>query len=202
MNTNTLIKLSVAVFILSSTTSCIPVVAAGTAVMGTTIAQERSAGDRLDDNLTAVKIRDIYSQAEFGELFSRISVTVYEGRAMLVGSVKDKSYATKAAELAWQVKGVSEVINELVVKSIDVKSYSNDVVIANAVRANIVFKDNVHLINYKVDVNNGIVYLIGVANNRSEINNAIQTAAKVDGVKQVINHIVLKSDVRRKGAAK
>lgn len=195
---HTLIKFSIAGLILSSTTSCLPIVAAGSAVVGTAIAEERSAGDKLDDNLVAVKVRDMYSKAEFSELLSRISVTVYEGRVMLVGSVKERAYVTQAVDIAWKVNGVKEVINELIVSSVDIKSYSKDTFIANTVRSKLLFDEVVQSVNYKVDTNNSTVYLLGIAKNQEELTKAITIARSVKGVKQVVNHVVLRDDIRRK----
>lgn len=196
-----LTKLSIATIILSATTGCVPMVAAGSAVAGTVIVEERSAGDKLDDNILAVKIRDMYSKAQFEELLSRISVTVYEGRVMLVGSVKEQKYITEAVDIAWKVNGVKEVISELVVSSVDIKSYSKDTFIANTVRSKLLFGEDILSVNYKVDANNSTVYLLGIAQSQEELNKVINIARSVKGVKQVVNHVVLKDDVRRKREA-
>jgi len=195
---NTLVKLSIAAIILSTTTACFPIVAASSAVVGTAIAEERSAGDKLDDNILAIKIRDMYSKAQFEELLSRISVTVYEGRVMLVGSVKEQKYVTQAIDIAWKVNGVKEVISELVVSPIGIKSYSKDTFIANTVRSKLLFGEDILSVNYKIDANNSTVYLLGIAQNQEELDKVINIARSVKGVKQVVNHVVLKDDVRRK----
>jgi osmotically-inducible protein OsmY len=193
-----LIKLSLLMASLSLLTSCFPLAVAGTAIVGTSIAEERSAGDKLDDNIVAVKIRDKYAKAEFSELLSRISVTVHEGRVMLTGNVKEESYAKQAVDLAWQVPGVKEVINEMEISSYDPKEYAKDTFIANTVRSKLLFHKEVQSVNYKIEVNNGIVYIIGIAQTQDELNNTINAARNLKGVKKVISHVILKTDHRRK----
>ncbi len=193
-----IVKLSILLTSLSSLTACFPIAVASTAVVGAAIVEERSAGTNLDDNIIAIKIRDKYAQEEFNELLSRISVTVHEGRVMLTGSIKEESYAKKAVELAWQIQGVKEVINEMEVSSRTPKEYAKDTFIANTVRSKLLFDADVQSVNYKIETNNGVVYILGLAQTQDELNKAIAIARSIKGVKKVVSHVILKDDSRRK----
>jgi osmotically-inducible protein OsmY len=195
---NKFINLTAIALIISATPGCLPVAAVGTAVVGTSIAEERVAGDKLNDNIIAVKIRDAYVQHEFSELLTRISVTVHEGRVLLVGNLKGEAYVNQAIDIAWEVEGVREVISELIVAPTHVREYAKDTFIANAVRSKLLLEQDVRSVNYKVDSNNGTVYLLGVAQDQKELTLAINIARNVSGVKQVVSHVLLRDDSRRK----
>lgn len=117
---------------------------------------------------------------------------------MLTGSVAKYTYAIKAVKIAWSIEGVKEVINELEVGDKDIKTRAGDSWIATKVRTKLLFQKGVHSINYTVDVNNGIVYLIGIAKTKKELDLAINIAREVRGVREVVSHVTLKADPRRK----
>lgn len=177
--------------------SCLPMAAAGTAVVGTSIVEERSAGDRLDDTLILMKIKDKFAQSEFDEMFSRISVTVYEGRVLLTGFVNNESYSKDAEQFAWNTSGVTEVINEIAAAQKDIKDFAKESFIANTIRSKLLVEKNLISPNYKVDASGNTVYLIGVAHTQDELDRAINIARSVRGVGKVVSYVVLKNDPRR-----
>jgi osmotically-inducible protein OsmY len=59
------------------------------------------------------------------------------------------------------------------------------------------FDGAVKNINYTVDVENGVVYLMGIAQDQDELDRVIATARDISDVKKVVNHVLLKSDPRR-----
>ena len=54
-------------------------------------------------------------------------------------------------------------------------------------------------VNYTTDVVHGVVYLMGIAQNREEMDRVVAHAQKVNGVKRVENYVVLKDDPVRNG---
>ena len=54
-------------------------------------------------------------------------------------------------------------------------------------------------VNYTTDVVHGVVYLMGVAQNRDELDRVVDHAQKLNGVKRVENYVVLKDDPVRNG---
>jgi osmotically-inducible protein OsmY len=176
---------------------CMPLAAISTGIVGTTIAEERTAGDKLNDSIITVKIKDHYTQTEISEMLSRISVHSMEGRVLLTGSVTDKKYAAEAAKIAWKVKGVREVINEVEINSKDIKDRAKDLFIESTIESKLLFEKDLSSINYVVDVNNGVVYLLGIAQNDDELKRALQIARSTKGVKKVVNHVIMKDDPRR-----
>ncbi len=197
MNLLQLSKLILAAAVLLPISACVPFAAAGTAVVGTTIAEERSVGDKIDDNIIEIKVKEAYLQNETSEMFERISVNAIEGRVLLTGSVKSVQYRIGAEELAWKISGVKEVINEIVIDKKELSDHAKDMWIASAVRSKLLFEKDLRSINYLVDVNNGTVFLLGLAQDEGELNRAIKIASTVKGVKNVVNHVILVDDPRR-----
>ncbi|MFI4983979.1 MAG: BON domain-containing protein [Rickettsiales bacterium] len=178
---------------------CAPMVGVSSAIVGTTIAQERTAGDKLDDELIILKIKEAYTQEEFNEMLGRISVNSFENRVLLTGSVRDKKFLDKAVELAWKVRGVKEVLNEIIVSQKEFKDHAQDALIANTIRSKYLLEKDFDSLNYTVDVNEGAVYLLGVSQTALESRKAIEIARSVKGVIQVVNYVIPKDDPRRKG---
>lgn len=181
-----------------SSSGCVPLTAISTTVVGTTIAEERTAGGKLDDSIIVVKIKDQFTQTEMSEMLAKISVNVVEGRVLLTGSVTNKKYSEEAAKTAWKVKGVKEVINEVEVSDKGIKDRAKDLFIESAIKSKLLLEKNLSSINYVVDVNNGVAYLLGIAQDNDELKRAIQIARSTKGVKKVVNHAILKDDPRRK----
>lgn len=179
------------------TTGCLPTVMASTAVVGTTIVEDRTAGDKLDDNIISVKIKDSFIREDLEEIMAKVTVSVYEGRVMLTGSVTKEEYSHKAVDMSWKVLGVKEVINEIQVATREMKDLAKDTFIANTVRSKLLLEKNLKSVNYIVDAQAGVVYLLGLAQDDAELRKAIDIARGVKGVRQVVSHVLMKNDPRR-----
>lgn len=176
---------------------CAPITAVSSVVVGSTIMDERTTGDVVDDAVILMKIKDRFLQTEVNEILHRVSVNVSEGRVMLVGNIKDEYYRGKISNLVWGVRGVRELIDEMVINEIDVKQHAKDMFVKNTVKGKLLFSSNLRSVNYLVEVSEGIVYLLGIAQNSVELEKAQRLSASVKGVKKVVSHVILKSDLRR-----
>ena len=84
------------------------------AVCATTHAQE-STGKYVDDSVITTKVKALLAEDDFLKSF-KISVKTYKGRVQLSGFVNSKDAVSKAGEIARDVKGVTSVKNNLIVK--------------------------------------------------------------------------------------
>ncbi len=177
--------------------SCaVAVVGAGGAV-GMGAAQERGFEASVDDAKIKTDISASYVDKTY-RLYHDITVDVSEGRVMLTGSVEKPETHDDAVKIAWQTAGVRQVIDEIQVTSEGgFKSGVDDAWIANKLRTQLMFNGDVRNVNYTVEVENGIVYLFGIAQNQTELDRVIATARDTADVKKIINHVVLKDDPRR-----
>jgi osmotically-inducible protein OsmY len=117
---------------------------------------------------------------------SQFSVSVKDGKAKIQGTVDAYWKKVKAEQNAFNIIGVTEVINELVVVPRENKA---DEVIAEdlmtALDRNIYV--NSHNINIKVE--NGKVTLFGKVRNSLAYRTAVDTARLTPGVKEVVNNL-------------
>jgi osmotically-inducible protein OsmY len=93
------------------------------------------------------------------------------------------------------------VINEIEIGRISLATRSKDSWVAAQIRSKILLEKGVQSVNYSVEVINGVAYILGIAQDDQELESAEQVAGKVGGVKRVVSHVILKTDLRRNAAA-
>lgn len=185
--------------ILSLLSACAPVVLGAGATVGVAATEERGVEGAADDLKIRAEINELWFRQD-ATMFHEVDLRVHEGRVMLTGAVQKPEYRVDAVRLAWQAAGVREVLDEIqVTDSSSFSDYSRDVVIATDLRGRLMFDGQVKNVNYSVEVVNGIVYLMGVAQNQAELDRVIAHARDIRNVKRVVSHVVLKSDPRRTG---
>lgn len=161
------------------------------AVTGISAAQEGG----LDRAYTDTKIKVLINEAWFQydiEAFQKLSTTVNQGRVLITGVVQNPEQRVEAVRLAWQIKDVTQVINEIrVAESEGFKGFIKDGWVTSKLRTSLTFDRGVQSINYSIDTVQGVVYLMGVAQNQVELNRVIETARTTSGVKQVVSYVKL-----------
>lgn len=176
---------------------CAPLIVGGAATAGLAAAQERTIGNAIDDTVISARIKDKLLQAS-SSLFLRVGIEVLEGRVLLTGSVTNAQDRVEAVRLTWTVTGVREVLNEIqVTERGGLADTLADARISASLRFQMMADRGITDINYSIDTVNGIVYLIGIAQDQVELDRVLNYARNISGVKQVVNHVVLKNDPRR-----
>lgn len=181
--------------------------AAGVAVgagasVGVAASQERGVQAAADDTGIKLGVNDRLLKHDV-ELYGKVATAVVEGRVLLTGAVRDQAARDQAGRLAWQVKGVGEVINELQVANAGgIEGFGRDSRITAELRLGILGDRQVADINYAIDTVNGVVYLIGIAQSQAEIDRVIEHARGISGVRRVVSHVWTKDDPRRRAAAR
>lgn len=164
---------------------------------GISVAQERSTRQALTDTEIQLTIDNKLLNESYG-LFADVSSEVVEGRVLLTGSVPEPEQRIRAAEIVWSTPDVVELINELTVAGDGgVLSYGGDVWISTQLRAKILGDKHISGVNYNIETVNGVVHVIGVARNEAELERVTRHASRIDGVKEVVSHVLLKHDERR-----
>ena len=161
------------------------------AVVGVSAAQEGGLSRAASDTAIKVRINEAWFQYDV-EAFQKLSTTVNQGRVLITGVVQNPEQRVEAVRLAWQVKDVQQVINEIrVAESEGVKGFVRDSWITSRLRGSMTLDRNVQSINYSIDTVQGIVYLMGVAQNQKELNHVIEKARTISGVKKVVSYVKL-----------
>lgn len=178
---------------LALVSGCSPIgLAAGAAATtGVAAAQEGGINRAVSDSWIKTQINHHWLQYDV-DTFAKLSTTVKQGRVLVTGVVQDPQARVEAVRLIWQVNGVKQVINEIrVADSEGISGYVKDNWIASRLRTAILFDKEVQSINYTIDTVQGVVYLMGFAQNQTELNRVIETARTISGVKQVVSYVKL-----------
>ena len=173
---------------------CAPILIGGAAVTSATvITDRRTTGSIVDDEVLEKRVR-----YEIGEVIGHekhhVVVTSYEGKVLLTGEVLTAADRQKAQDTAVKSVGVHSVINELAVMTpATVGAVLSDSMLATKVRSSIIGTNKISLNQMKVDVQRGIVYLMGIVT-IDEARTATKVAAGVSGVQQVVTCFTIESE--------
>ncbi|MDR3439641.1 BON domain-containing protein [Telmatospirillum sp.] len=194
---NRLLQVSAVLTLTILTSGCVTAVVGSAATVGVGAAEERGFEGAVDDTKIRTAINNLWFSEDL-EVFRDITLTINEGRVMLTGSVKKPETRVEAVRLAWQAAGVRQVIDEIQVEDKSgFADYASDVWIANKLRTRLMFDSKIKNINYTTDVVNGVVYLMGIAQDQDELDRVIAYARDTSDVKRVVSHVVLKNDPHR-----
>lgn len=175
----------------TSACSALGVATSAAAVTGISAAQEGG----LSRAYTDTKIKVLINEAWFNydvDAFRKLSTTINHGRVLVTGVVQDPAQRVEAVRLVWQVPGVTQVMNEIrVAESTGVTGFVKDAWITSRLRGSLTLDREVQSINYSIDTVQGIVYLMGVAQDQAELNQVIEAARTISGVKQVVSYVKL-----------
>ena len=168
----------------------------GAAAAGVAASEERGLQGALDDTEIRLQINHLWLQ-ESEALFREVNLQVQEGRVLLSGNVPDPETRVTAVRLAWQADGVREVINEIeVADTSSLTDLARDTWIATKLKTRLLLDRDVFSINYSIEVVNGTVYLMGIAQNQAELDRVIGHAKDVAYVRRVVSYVRLKDAPR------
>jgi len=171
---------------------CVPLVAGAGGAAAVGASQDRGLEQAVDDNEIAFEInRKLLAQ--HSNLYSGVSTQVRKGRVLLTGRVPAQEDRIAVTRLVWSIGGVKEVINELNVGKEGSFSQSvSDTTISTKLRARLTGDKNVSGINYSIETVDGVVYLMGTALDRAELDRVIAHARDINGVRNVVSYVEVK----------
>jgi osmotically-inducible protein OsmY len=159
------------------------------AVAGMTAAQNGGVTRAFNDAKIQTKINDLWFKYDLSA-FSKLDLTVNQGRVLVTGVVQNPEHRVEAIRLAWQPAGVTQVINEVkIAESTGIIGYGRDAWISTRLRAALTFDKHVQSVNYNIDTVQGTVYLMGFAQSRDELNRVIGIARTIPDVRQVVSYV-------------
>jgi osmotically-inducible protein OsmY len=171
---------------------CVPLVAGAGGAAAVGASQDRGLEQAIDDNEIAFEInRKLLAQ--HSNLYSGVSTQVRKGRVLLTGRVPAQEDRIAVTRLVWSIGGVKEVINELNTGKEGSFSQSvSDTTISTKLRARLTGDKNVSGINYSIETVDGVVYLMGTALDRAELDRVIAHARDINGVRNVVSYVEVK----------
>ncbi len=161
------------------------------ATVGVAASQEGGLSKAATDARIQLQINELWFSHDI-EMFRKIDMTVNQSRVLLTGVVQNPEHRVEAVRLAWQPKGVAQVINEIrIAESAGIVGFARDAWITGRLRTALTFDKDVLSINYSIDTVQGSVYLMGFAQNRLELNRVIETARTIPNVVAVVSYVKL-----------
>ena len=177
-------------------TSCIETaVGLGTAAVAASTT-EKGFSTSVSDTVIEAKLTDKFIKND-ASLVTGVESSVSNGAVLMTGKLDTQDQKILATRLAWEIKGVREVINEIqIVSENSLKTTAKDLAASAQLRAALIGDQEISSLNYSIDVVNGIVYLSGVAANEKERERVITHAQALRFAKKVVNYIILSTDKR------
>ena len=191
---NIIKKLSFLLLITTSLSGCAALlIGGGAATVGVAVMQEKSVGNSIDDLTIWTKIKNaIFADKEVNKALTKIGVKVLEGRVLLTGYVSSPEERVKIIKLVWSQDGVKEVINEIVIEG-ENKRYIKDIAldswITTQIKSKLLVEDKVESVNYSIETINRVVYLMGIAQNETELDLVTNIAGTVAKVERVVSFV-------------
>lgn len=175
---------------------CAPaIIGGGAAVVGGAMVKEKGVSGSLTDTKISTKISVALYQQD-PNLHAAVNVMVQNGEVMLTGAVETNEMHLDAVRIAWSVEGVKRVIDNISVsKGASFGTYAKDGWITTQVKSKLLFDQDIQSVNYSIKTLSGIVYVMGIAQDKGELDRVLHHARHIEGVSKVVSYVRLKSDI-------
>lgn len=192
-------KIAIEIVILSLfLTSCLPVVFVGAASSTIIAAKDQPFVETVEDIKISAKIKTAFIKNNFKELYTKIKIEVAQARVLLTGSIDNSEEVLKAVALVWEIEGVQEVINELVVdknsSQFDLGQYTRDAMITAQIKTKTFFTQDIKFVNYTIVTVKQVVYIFGAARTKEELELVSSIASQIKGVARVVCHATIRGN--------
>jgi len=176
--------------------SCAPLVGTVGMVSLGAASKEKGFGTSINDNLIKTKISNLIFKYN-KDLIADTKVFVNSGSVLLTGKLNSPNDKIEFTKLAWSIRGVKEVNNEIqITDKTSLKNIARDIASLGEIRARIMSDKSINSINFSIDVVNDKAYISGVASNEFEMNLVKNHASSARFIKEVYNYIILIKDTR------
>jgi osmotically-inducible protein OsmY len=188
--------------VLSSVTmleACVPLAIAGVGAGVLMATDRRSTGTIAVDNEIDFKGSSALRSALAEK--AHVNVTAYNRIVLLTGEVASEADKKMAEDTINRIINVRSVVNELqVAPNSSITARSNDLFLQGKIKASFVDAKDIFSNSFKVVVENGTAYLMGIVTER-EGTSAADIASRVKGVNRVVKVLEFASEeeLRRMG---
>ena len=176
--------------------ACTPIGAAAGAgaTAGSLSVQERGFKTGVKDTVILAKINQSWLEHDFN-IFAKITAKVVEGRVLLTGTVPKIDNRIDAVRLTWQIEGVNVVLNEIEISDqSDLLDVTRDAWVTAQLRLKLTVDGKIKAINYAIDTVNGVVYLMGIAQDSTELERVTAHARNLNYVRRIVSYVRLKNE--------
>ena len=191
-----MIKLILIILFLFTFQSCTPLIGVvGVASIGSA-SKEKGIGTSLNDTAIDFKISNLIFKFN-PDISPLTKVFVNNGSVLITGKVKRPSDKIEITKLAWKIKGVKEVSNEVQITDVStIKNIARDWASQGEIVARIMTDKNINSLNFDIDVVNDKAYITGIAKNKEEMKLVKDHASSARFINEVFNYITFNNDTR------
>ena len=158
--------------------------------------KQKGIGTTINDNIIKTRISNFIFKLD-EDLIPNTKIFVNNGSVLFTGKVEFPQNKIEITKLAWSVKGVKEVNNELqIIDKSSVKNIARDLASLGEIRARIIADKSINSLNFSINVVNDKAYISGIAKDKSEMLRVKEHAVSARFVKEVYNYIILDNDTR------
>lgn len=172
-------------------------VAAIAAIAVAGCASNRSLGGGIDDTGADMSMRtSLLRDGKYD--YTDIDISVFEGRMLLVGTMRTEEGKANVDRLAHERGNVTDVYNEIIVgPKTTFQQAAKDEVIEQQLGAALLADAGVVRGNFVISASQGVVHILGVAQGPTELGIVTDHARRTDGVKRVVSHVLYVGDPSR-----
>ena len=139
---------------------------------------------------TKKTIKKLFKIDDDSKEYLNINILVFKDRILLTGYVNNAKYKKIALNRISAIDKDHEILDEIVVLNSDKKiSGFNDYMILKRVNIRLKKIENFNPNNFRYDVVNSVVFIMGDADNKAQMDKITDTISRTLGVKKVINYI-------------
>lgn len=186
--------------LLAATTlsGCAPLALGGAVGGALIVTDRRTSGAQVEDQGIELKAANRVREA-MGDR-GHVNVTSYNRVALITGEVPTEADKLTVEQVVARTENVRSVVNELALMgNASLTSRGSDIIVQAKVKATFVDARDLQANAFKVVVERGEVYLMGMVTER-EATRAAELASTVSGVQKVIKvlHIISEEELARK----
>ena len=185
------------ILILFFLSSCVGTGSKGVFGTGVSIALDpRSLGTQIDDSIMQKNL--LAKLVLMNKKYAlTINSKVLDGRIFLTGKVENPEEKLRITKIAWEIKGVRSVKNDINLKeNFNFKRSAEDLYITSRLKTIFILSKDIKAANYNIDTYKRKVFIYGIAQNKNELNLVIDEAKNITNVLEVIASILLVEDLR------
>ena len=178
-------------------TNCAGVASKGIFGTGVSVAFDpRSVGTQIDDSIMEKNLKTRILLRDKNYLL-KVKTKVLDGRIFLTGTVDDPEEKLQLTKLAWEIKGVRSVRNDIKIKEeFNFSQSAKDLLITSQLRTAIILNKEIKATNYQIDTYKKKIFIYGIAQTSDEKDLVIKEAKEILDVEDVIASIMLVEDLR------
>jgi len=150
------------------------------------VLDDRSLSEDWSDTALNVAIRNALIKKDFKYLLD-IELTVFEGSVLLNGALPQTALIDEVVETVWKIEGVKQVYNYIRLGNPPNLSIVNeDAAISAKIRYELSLTKGISSVNYKITMENGTIYLMGISKNQAELEKVIAVIKNTVSVNKII----------------